>query len=159
MPTKPARMAIRHTQSWRAGSGVLNGGLNSSRIWKSLLLRNGLTYIHAVDLKQGKKQFKDKIRWPERRRLALAQEAGQLALDHSMFSHTVLLKNSDYDIHYIGGDRKLRKHRAPIDSKYGVCVRVFLSQLTEFVRRYGEEDTQVTVILRARWPRRGTGLG
>jgi hypothetical protein len=117
--------------------------------WKSLLLRNGLTHIHAVDLKQGKKQFKDKIRWPERRRLALAQEAGQLALDHSMFSHTVLLKNSDYDIHYIGGDRKLRKHRAPIDSKYGVCVRVFLSQLTEFVRRYGGEDAQATVVLEA----------
>jgi hypothetical protein len=117
--------------------------------WKSLLRRNGLTQIHAVDLKQGKKQFKDKIRWPEHRRLALAHEAGQLALNHSMFNHTVLLKNSDYDIHYIGGDRKLRKHRAPIDSKYGVCVRVFLSQLTEFVRRYGGGDAQVTVVLEA----------
>jgi hypothetical protein len=106
--------------------------------WRSLLLRNGLTYIHAVDLKHGKKQFKDKIRWPEHRRLALTQQAGQLVFDYSMFSHTVLLKNRDYDIHYIGGDRELRKHRAPIDSKYGVCARVFLSQLTEFVRRYGE---------------------
>ena len=117
--------------------------------WRSLLLRNGLTYIHAVDLKHGKKQFKDKIRWPEHRRLALAQLAGQLVFDHSMLSHTILLKNRDYDIHYIGGDRELRKHRAPIDSKYGVCARVFLSQLTEFVRRYGGEDAQVTVVLEA----------
>jgi hypothetical protein len=93
--------------------------------WRSLLLLNGLTYIHAVDLKHGKKQFKDKIRWPEHRRLALAQQAGQLVFDHSMFSHTVLLKNRDYDIHYIEGDRELRRHRAPIDSKYGVCARVF----------------------------------
>lgn len=60
--------------------------------WKSLLLRNGIPYIHAVDLKHGKKKFTDRVRWPEHRRLALAQEAGQLAFDHSLFSHTVLLK-------------------------------------------------------------------
>lgn len=114
--------------------------------WKSLLFRHRLTHIHLVDLRHGKKQFKG---WPTERRLALAQEAGQLAMDHALFGHTVLLKNSDYDAHYIGADRELRKHRAPIDSKYGVCVRIFLSQLAEFVQRYGGEDSQCTVILEA----------
>ena len=32
--------------------------------WNSILIRHGLRYIHAIDLKQGKKAFKDKVRWP-----------------------------------------------------------------------------------------------
>src|SRR5579862_1581926 len=117
--------------------------------WNSLLLRNGISHIHAIDLKQGKNQFKDRTLWPIRRREALWAEAGQLAVGHALFSHTVLLWNRDYDTHYIGGDRERRRHRGPTDSKYGVCARVFLSQLAEFVERYGGSDSSVTVVLEA----------
>jgi hypothetical protein len=117
--------------------------------WKSLLLRNGLTHIHAVDLKHGKKQFKDRRIWPEPRRLALAQEASSLAVEHALFSHSILLRNSDFDTYYLGGDHGLRRHRGPLDSKYGICARNFLSQLAEFVMRYCGADAQVTAVLEA----------
>jgi hypothetical protein len=41
--------------------------------WRSILAVHGLRYIHAIDLKQGKKAFKDKIKWPFPRRLELAK--------------------------------------------------------------------------------------
>jgi hypothetical protein len=115
--------------------------------WRALLARSGLTHIHSVDLRHGKGQFKDKNRWPPPRRIALAQEAQQLALDHSLFSLSVLLKNADYDAHYIGADKNLRKNRAAIDSKYGVCARIFMSVITALIERYAGEDGQATLVL------------
>jgi hypothetical protein len=117
--------------------------------WRELLTRNGLTHIHALDLRQGRGQFKDKSRWPKWRRNNLAEVFGTLAPQYALFSLSVLLRNSDYDQHYIGADRKLRKRRAQIDSKYGVCLRVFMSALAKMVRRYSGEDAQVTLVLEA----------
>src|SRR6266566_5422628 len=76
--------------------------------WRSILIRHGLSYIHAIDMKQGKKAFKDKIKWPFPRRLKLAKELGQLTEDHTLCSLSVLLSNADYDAAYIGGDKDLR---------------------------------------------------
>jgi hypothetical protein len=61
----------------------------------------------------------------------------------------VLLRNHDYDIHYLGGDHKLRKHRSALDSKYGVCSRLFVSMLADMVERYGGDDCQVHLIVEA----------
>ena len=116
--------------------------------WRSLLLRNGLRYLHAIDLKQGKRAFRDKVKWPFQRRLALAQEAGQLTEDHAICSLSLFMRSVDYEAAYIGGDRNLRKRRAPVDSKYGVCARIFLSMLAELVERISE-DAQVTVVFEA----------
>jgi Protein of unknown function (DUF3800) len=117
--------------------------------WKLMLLRHGLPYIHAIDVRHGRKAFKDKIKWPPPRRLAVAQEAGRLVESYALFSLSVFLKRADYDALYIGGDKSLRKHRAAIDSKYGVCARVFMSMLAEFVERYGGPDAQATIVLEA----------
>jgi hypothetical protein len=117
--------------------------------WRSILTVHGLPYIHAVDLKQGRRAFKDKAKWPFPRRLALAQELGSLTEQHTLCSLSVLLKDSDYDAIYIGDDRQMRKHRSAIDSKYGVCARVYLSMLAELVERYAGSDAQVTVIFEA----------
>jgi Protein of unknown function (DUF3800) len=117
--------------------------------WRSILIRDGLPYIHAIDLKQGRKAFKDKTKWPFPRRLALAQELGKLTEDHALCSLSVLLNKADYDAAYIAGEKDLRKRRSVIDSKYGVCARVYLSMLAELVERYGGPDAQVTVIFEA----------
>ena len=95
--------------------------------WKLMLFRHGLPYIHAIDLRHGRKAFKDMIKWPPPRRLAVAQEAGRLVEAYALFSLSVFLKRADYDALYIGGDKSLRKHRAAIDSKCGVCARVFIA--------------------------------
>jgi|SRR5208282_1272457 len=112
--------------------------------WRSILTRHGLPYIHA-----GKKAFTDKIKWPFPRRLELAKQLGQLTEDHTLCSLSVLLSNADYDAAYIGGDKDLRKHRSAVDSKYGVCARVYLSMLAELVERYAGLDGQVTVVFEA----------
>jgi hypothetical protein len=117
--------------------------------WRALLLRHGLTHIHSVELRHGKGQFRDKFRWPPPRRLTLAEEVQKLALDHSLFSLSVLLKNSDYDAYYIGADQKLRKHRAAIDSKYGVCARVFMSVVRALMEHYGGDEARLTLIFEA----------
>jgi hypothetical protein len=103
---------VGHTDSWAKFDPK----------WKMLLRRNGLRFIRSKELRQGTGQFKDKRRWPTDRRLELAKIAGQLAQDHSLFSLSVLLRDRDYDEHYIGADQALRKHRAAVDSKYGVCA-------------------------------------
>jgi hypothetical protein len=64
--------------------------------WRTMLVRNGLPFIHAIDLKQGKGQFKDKRKWPEPRRTALGGEASQLVVDHALFSLSVILRDRDY---------------------------------------------------------------
>jgi hypothetical protein len=117
--------------------------------WRSVLIQRGLPYIHAIDLKQGRRAFKDKTRWPLPRRIALVVELGKLAEDHALCSLSVLLSSADYEAVYIGGDKDFRKHRSAADSKYGVCARVYLSMLSELVERYAGPDGQVTVVFEA----------
>src|ERR1700722_15118448 len=114
-----------------------------------VLTLRGLLYIHAIDLKHGRRAFKDKVKWPFPRRVALARELAKLTEDHTLCSLTILLSSADYDAAYIGGDRDLRKHRSAVDSKYGVCARVYLSMLAELTERYAGPDGQVKVVFEA----------
>jgi hypothetical protein len=117
--------------------------------WRSLLIRHGLRYVHAIDMRQGKKAFKDKRKWPFPKRLALAKELLKLTEDHTLCSLTLLLNTADYDAAYIDGDKNIRKHRSAVDSKYGVCARIYLSMLGDLVERYAGPDAQVTVVFEA----------
>jgi hypothetical protein len=117
--------------------------------WKNLLIRQRLPYIHAKDLTQGTGHFKDKIRWPMPKRVALASEASSLAHEHAVFGLVTLLNTTDYDVHYIGNDRKLRKHRGPLDSKYGVCSRICISLLARLTQQYFADDAILTLVLEA----------
>jgi hypothetical protein len=60
--------------------------------------------------------------------LALGTAGLRLSQEHALFGLTIVLKNSDFDEHYIGTDRKLR-NRTDADSKYGVCAHVFLAEM------------------------------
>jgi hypothetical protein len=118
------------------------------RRWNALLQRpfphrGPITHIHSKDLRQGSKQFRG---WSVEDRRQLAMIASGLAQEHSIFSISVLLNNSDYERIYIGTDRTLRKHRAAIDSKYGVCFRVFLSLVTRILDRHEPNETVHFVI-------------
>jgi hypothetical protein len=114
--------------------------------WNSLVTSRGLEYIHAIDLKHGRKAFKDKDKWPFPRRLALANELERLTEAHTICSLSVLLKGTDYNSEYLGGDKCLSRRRSKTDSRYGVCARVYLSMLSLLAERYGGKDAQVTVI-------------
>jgi hypothetical protein len=129
--------------------GYADRWVDFDRQWRSRCLRDGLPYIHAIDLKHGRRVFKDKIKWPFPRRLTLAKELGELTEQATICSLSVILKKSDYDAVYIGGDKKLRKHRDAVESKYGICARCFLSILAELAERYGGSDAQVTAIFEA----------
>jgi hypothetical protein len=105
--------------------------------------RGPISHIHGKELRQGTKQFKG---WPLHERQQLAMAASGLAQRYSDFSISVLLENSDYDRIYIGADRALRKHRDAIDSKYGVCFRVFLSLVTRILDRHYPSETVKIVV-------------
>jgi Protein of unknown function (DUF3800) len=105
--------------------------------WRAILLRDGLEYIHGKDLWQGTAQFKDKGKWPFERRYKLGEELCDLYSEKAAYGLVILLNNSEYDQFYIAGDKKLRKHRHPIDSKYGICCRVCLSMVARIMQKYG----------------------
>jgi hypothetical protein len=156
MTTVELKAFIDESGTHGAGLTVMAGWLGYAdrwvgfdRQWQSRCLRYGLPYIHAIDLKQGRKEFKDKTKWPFPRRVALAKELGELTEQYTICSLSVILNTSDYDAVYIGGDKKLRKHRDAIESKYGICARCFLSILAELTERYGGSDSQVTAIFEA----------
>jgi hypothetical protein len=92
--------------------------------WDNLLREQQLPYIHGKDLRAGRKAFADKTRWPPDKRRELANSAFRLALDHTLFGLTVVLRNEDYDTHYL---RTGRKGRPAVASKYGVCAHVFIA--------------------------------
>lgn len=117
--------------------------------WKSVLALNGLPYIHAIDLRQGKKAFKDRIKWPWPKRLNLSNEITQLIENHCLCTLSVILQNSDYNSAYIGDNLGIRKHRDATASKYAVCARVFLSMLSQLVECYAGADGQATVVFEA----------
>lgn len=56
--------------------------------------RGSVSHIHGKDLRQGTKQFRG---WPVEDRRQLAMTASGMAQEHSLFSVSVLLNNSDYD--------------------------------------------------------------
>lgn len=97
--------------------------------WKNLLASNRLDYIHGKELLHGSGQFKDRSKWNLDARAALAIHIAPVPLRYARYSISVVLNNRIYDEHYIGSDRKLRKHKHPIDSKYGVCCRIFMSMV------------------------------
>jgi Protein of unknown function (DUF3800) len=117
--------------------------------WRDILLANELAYIHGKELWQGTGQFRDRPRWEGSARAALAGLVAPLVLRYARFSLSVILDNAVYDRDYIGGDPKLRKHRHPVDSKYGVCCRTFMSVLARFIERYEGADAQVHLVFEA----------
>jgi Protein of unknown function (DUF3800) len=117
--------------------------------WRQILTLHSLDYVHAKELRQGTGQFKDKRRWNLAARKNFAAHVAVIPQRFARFSISVILTNADYDRVYIGGDRKLRRHRHPVDSKYGTCCRVFMSLVARFVEKYEADDKQVHLVFEA----------
>jgi hypothetical protein len=115
--------------------------------WGEILLANRLEYIRGKELWQGTKQFRERPRWNGPNRAVLAGIVAPLAMAYSQFSISVILDNVLYDQHYIGSSGKKPRHA--LDSKYGVCCRVFMSVLARFLEKYEGEAAQVHLVFEA----------
>jgi Protein of unknown function (DUF3800) len=114
--------------------------------WRTILTDNNLAYIHAIELKHGNGQFSDKIKWPRNRRTSFAASVSHIPLEYARYSLSVILNNSDYDQFYVGDDKKMRKRRPPLDSKYGVCCRIFMYVISRFIEQFEDRDSQVQLV-------------
>jgi hypothetical protein len=115
------------------------------RKWQALCAFQGVKYVHAKELKHRQGPFK---RWTDERAVSFSRQL-LLALEtHSQYSLTVILNNAEYDSHYRAPDKAERKRRGSVDSKYGVCFRVFLSLVTQVVAKYMPNET-LTIALEA----------
>lgn len=115
------------------------------RRWSALLGIHGLRYVHAKELRQGTGQFKS---WPRSRRSRFAQELFAALTAQSEYFLTVILNNNEFEHHYRSPDKVERKRKGVVDSKYGVCFRVFMSLITQLVDKY-KSDEVITITLEA----------
>lgn len=108
--------------------------------WSVLLGAYGLRYIHAKEMRHGEGPFK--YLGFDRRSELMRQLLSVLEVQ-SKFFVCVILENHDFERYYRSPDKQERKRRGVVDSKYGVCFRVFLRAVAQLANTYlpGEEMT------------------
>jgi Protein of unknown function (DUF3800) len=115
------------------------------RRWDALFRRFGVSYVHAKELRHREGPFRF---WSDQKAVSFARELSAALEAHSQYSLTVILNNNEYESHYRAPDKAERKRRGSVDSKYGVCFRVFLSLVTQMVAKYMPGES-LTVTLEA----------
>jgi hypothetical protein len=58
-------------------------------------------------------------------------EAADIALRHTLFGFTIMLRKREYDEFYIAGHRP---REVPLDSQYGICFRACLSTVPQMIK-------------------------
>ncbi|HVJ39981.1 MAG TPA: DUF3800 domain-containing protein [Dongiaceae bacterium] len=128
---------------------VFAGWISEESSWKSfdaawsvLLIRplpgiRAISHIHAVDLYKGRGEFRG---WPEKSRIALVEAAQTLIFRYVRFSVSLILDNSDYEKSY-SAVHKREKRKTGIDSKYGVCVRMFFATIAQIMEKHFPTET------------------
>jgi hypothetical protein len=89
-------------------------------------------HVHAKDIRQGSGSFKQ---WPYERRSRLLRELLDSLAEGSDYCLVVDLNNHEFDNHYRSPDKNERRRRGVVDSKYGVCFRVFINLITQIVEQ------------------------
>jgi hypothetical protein len=124
--------------------GTLGKWAIFDRKWAQLLRRNSLTYHHTKELMDTIGEYKN---WTVRQKQKFITKAGKLGTEHTLCGFTVALKHTDYDEHYVAGHRP---KKIPLDSKYGVCFRIFLSFLPMMMKKsLDASDLNITVMMEA----------
>lgn len=114
--------------------------------WKAHLSAHGIKFLHIAELLQPVGgQFNG---WSRQRRIRFFRKCQALFDEHYWLDLSVVLRNEDYLAHYLAGDPKMRKGRAPIDSAFGVCFRLFLTAAVNLVKKY-QPDGVLTFVCEA----------
>lgn len=103
------------------------------RCWKVLMEIHGVRYVHAKELKHRQGPFKG---WSDKRAVAFAEQLLMALERYSHYSLSIIFNNHEYDSHYRAPHKAERRRRGSVDSKYGVCFRVFLSLVTQLITKY-----------------------
>ncbi len=115
--------------------------------WRRLLEqplpgKGPITHVHGKDLKGRSKQFKG---WTPPETAIFADKVSALLDGCCRFTVTAVLQNADYDAHYMP-DKQARRQRTAVDSKYGVCFRILLSNLAALMQMHYPDSTILLVI-------------
>jgi hypothetical protein len=115
------------------------------RRWAGVLALYGVRYVHAKELRHREGPYRG---WSDQKAVSFSRDLLVALEAHSQYSLTVILDNREYESHYRAPDKAERKRRGSVDSKYGVCFRVFLSLVTQMIAKYMPGES-VTVTLEA----------
>lgn len=107
--------------------------------WNRLLSKQGLSYVHAKDLAQGSRLFKDHNDWPHDRRNKLFHRFGRLAFRHALFGLTITLRNNDYDQVY-KSPLKREPKKLQLSTAYGICFQYFINSTFLHLSELGLND-------------------
>lgn len=114
------------------------------RKWAQVLKRYGLTYHHTKEWKDTTGEYKD---WPLTKKEKFITKATKIGAQHALCGFTITLKHPDYDRHYVAGNRP---KKIPLDTKYGVCFRIFLSFLPMMLKNsLDRDDLIIDVVMEA----------
>jgi hypothetical protein len=119
--------------------------------WKALLTYYGVDHAHAKKLYHRERPFKG---WSDQRAISFAEQLMVILEAHCRYSLTVILGNKEFESHYRNPDKLERKRRGSVDSKYGVCFRVFLALVTQMIAKFWPEET-IHITLEAGHPNSG----
>jgi Protein of unknown function (DUF3800) len=120
------------------------------RKWRRMLKRYGVTHFHSKDIKHTQDEFKG---WSIIKKKELLGDAGNLGVKNLEFGFTILLKEEDYQKHYIAGHRP---KEVQLDSRYGLCFRYCIGLVTNLaIQSFKCADLEISFVLEAGHPNFG----
>jgi hypothetical protein len=122
--------------------GRLGQWQNLDRQFGLLLKRSGLTYHHTRKMFHGNGEYAG---WTRPQKIRYINKVGRIIDRNTLCGFTVRMTHEDYEKHFKAGDgpKGLR-----LDSKYGVCFRLFLSYMPRLLDR-SFQDIQLHIVLEA----------
>jgi hypothetical protein len=109
--------------------GRLGQWANFDAKFGALLRKNNLTYHHTKKLAHGTGEYKG---WNEQRKARHVNKIQRLIEKNTICGFSVSLKHADYESHYLNGGIPTS---VILDNKYGLCFRIFLTQLSNMFQR------------------------
>lgn len=121
--------------------GRLGQWANFDRKFHQLLKRNKLTYHHTKKLVHGEGEYKG---WDEPRKVRYVNKIQRLIERNSTCGFSVSLDHVDFERHYANGDKP---KGVALDNKYGICFRLFLTELSNMFQRSLPFDAELYLVL------------
>jgi Protein of unknown function (DUF3800) len=118
--------------------------------WRRMLKRYSVTHFHSKEIKHTQGEFKG---WTIAKKQDFLSEAAKLGVKNLEFGFTILLKEDDYQKHYVAGHRP---KEVQLDSRYGLCFRYCIGLVSNLaIQSFGLPNLEIAFVLEAGHPNFG----
>ena len=113
------------------------------RRWKKEFKKRGVDYYHTKELRDRHGQYAG---WEDDKAQAHINKLAMITHDETLFGFTVSIRQDEYNKHYRNAERP---NRIQHDSMYGLCYRVFLDFIPQYVLNARIEKPELYVVQEA----------